>query len=517
MKFLVIGDSNFRDLFASHGEEIVKKTGSPVSFEYATSVVSIKTLMDDSVQVKEAEIIFLATPTNEIAQRGRNNTKSREGIIEAVINEFYELVNTFAQKNEQKMIVVCYPFLRQDPPWLDGKLPFYKEYLKKAHNVSYHNVHLGSDLEISSDQLKPDRIHLNKDGLKGLCEHLTKDLKIAEKELSPLAAESDDTMESPSTQTEFITPPSRGIRGARSLRKTPARNKRQNEESGADEVKSKKKRTGEAKIDTVLDKLDLFMRELREDRKTNEQRFVGLESVIKETKSEQEEMKKDIQKLKESDNCFAASVREDIDAMDNLNARDTVVIKKMATEVEIPTDKKELSTFIMSIGKDLLVQLMGDDKGMKYIAPLYVSNNRSQPKEGARKELPPFKIVFKLLNDAILFKEKAIAASKELNNKLYKAYIASQMNVGTRIRLLLMWGVVDHLKREKKEGWVSQSSPKPTLMVKQSGNIVKTYSFIEAMTSYGDKIERKILDEATRLANRFFYGQIEKIFIVLKD
>ncbi len=73
------------------------------------------------------------------------------------------------------------------------------------------------------------------------------------------------------------------------------------------------------------------------------------------------------------------------------------------------------------------------------------------------------------------------------------------------------------MKKEKKDSWVTQSSPKPSLMVKDVGTLVKTYSYIEAVTTFGDKIEAKILDEANGLAKRFFYGQVEKIFILLKD
>jgi len=54
-------------------------------------------------------------------------------------------------------------------------------------------------------------------------------------------------------------------------------------------------------------------------------------------------------------------------------------------------------------------------------------------------------------------------------------------------------------------------------MVKHTGNQVKTYNYIEAVTSYGDKIEEKVLDEAHKLARKFYYGQVEKIFIILRD
>ncbi len=54
-------------------------------------------------------------------------------------------------------------------------------------------------------------------------------------------------------------------------------------------------------------------------------------------------------------------------------------------------------------------------------------------------------------------------------------------------------------------------------MVKDNGVLVRTYCYLEAVTTFGEKIDTKILDEANKLANRFFYGQVEKIFIILKD
>jgi hypothetical protein len=102
---------------------------------------------------------------------------------------------------------------------------------------------------------------------------------------------------------------------------------------------------------------------------------------------------------------------------------------------------------------------------------------------------------------------------------LFKAYLSNQQTIGTRIRLGLLWGVAEYLKKkEKQDSWVSQSSPKPMLMAKApNSNLVKTYSYIEAITTYGEKIDKKVIDDANKLASKFFYGQVEKVFIILKD
>ncbi len=321
--------------------------------------------------------------------------------------------------------------------------------------------------------------------------------------------------DSPSSASEASPPVSAS---QRSLRKTPARNKRHFEETEDVGKESKKRKSNGAKIENVLDKLDLFMKELREDRNRNSERFGQVEAKIEAVIVGQEALKEEIKMVKEGDNCFSASVREDLDAIENLNSRDTVIVKKLQIDNPCPKDKTELSSLVLETGKQVLTLIMGDTTSMKYISPLFLRNERRNPKEGERNELPPFKICFKLVSDAITFKEKAIVASKDPAHRLYKAYFAHQQNVGTRIRLMLMWSIADSLKkRENKDSWVSQSSPKPTLMVKHSGTQIKTYSYIEAMSSYSEKIDAKVLEEAHKLARKFYYGQVEKIFLVLKD
>jgi hypothetical protein len=516
MNSCIIGDSNFRELHTSFKDDLAKNLKIPVKFEYATSVASIKTVLE-SPDFKQ-DIVFIASPTNEISLKSKNNTKSREGIIEAVMNEFFDGLTGAANRFDTTLFVICYPFLRLEPPWIEGKMEFYKETIRKLlNNSNLNNVHVGSDLDILQCELKPDRVHLNKEGIKKLYGHILTDMKTALTEIEVLRTGGDhDRMEDDSPSSASDDTPSSVI-SQRSLRKTPARNKRHFEDQDEGVKVSKKRKSNGAKIENVLDKLDLFMKELREDRSVNEGRFSQIEGKLEAAIVSQEELKKDVKMMKENDNCFAASVREDLDAMENINSRDTVIVKKLKIDTPCPTDKRELSNLVLETGKQILTLIMGNDSQMKYISPLFLRNERRNPKEGERNELPPFKITFKLVSDALTFKEKAIAASKVPEHRLYKAYFAHQQNVGTRVRLMLLWSVAEHLKKENKESWVTQSSPKPTLCVKHSGTLVKTYSYIEAMTSYGEKIDTKVLEEATRLARRFYYGQVEKIFIILKD
>lgn len=508
MQILCIGDSNFRDLFSAKKSEIEAGSGCKITFSLGTSVGSIKTILENIEG--NPRVVFIGSPTNEISLKSRNNTKSREGIIEAVITDFYNQLNNVATKNESTMFVVCQPFARYETPWLEAKFNIYLDYVKTTHNnTSLNNVHLGSEISITLEDLKPDKIHLNGEGLSKLAKVLTTDIKTAASSVD--GRESRQSVTSLDESMDEDLPISQG----RSLRKTPARKKRPLEESDED-GKSKKKKSKD-RIDSVLEKLDLLVDKLNCDKESNRGRFDRIEDKLAETILQQEIIKEQVEVLKKGDTSFTAAIREDLDAVENSNSRDTVIIKKLAFNDEIPTDKKELSSLIVKVGREILQLVMGDDKGMKYIAPLFFNNNRRIPKEGARKELPPFRITFKHLADAIEFKEKCITFSKDPSHRLHKSYISNQQTIGTRIRLSLLWSIAESLKKEGKDSWVTQSSMKPTLMVKETGNLVRTYSYIDSVMTYGEKIDKKAKEEATKLASRFFYGQIEKIFVVLKD
>ncbi len=514
MTFYLLGDSNFRDLITTHKDDLQTESGVKIEFVQTTTVASAKAYLETLTGA--GLVIFVAYPMNEISLKSRNNTKSREGIVEVVINDLCNQISIIAGKREDCLFILCQPFLRMDPPWIEGKMTFMSDYLKTTLNsTGTNNLHLGSVIEIAGEHLKSDNVHLNEPGIQKLKSVMTADIAIAKRELEILqnGVQNDESME------EAVTPVNVAKAGggveARALRKTPARRKRPYDDT-EDSLKGKKKK-GKEGIEAVLDKLDIMMERMDNDRVTNLSRFGVIEEKLAETVKAHEELKTEVEKLKTDDNCFLAAMREDLDAVENSNMRDTVIVKKLATEVEIPTGKKEMTNHIVKVGREIITEILGSDKGMKFIAPLFYNNNKRVPKEGERKELPPFKITFRLMEDSITFKEKCIAASKDSSHRLFKAYFAHQQTIGTRIRLNILWGIADALKKEKKDSWVTQSSPKPTLQVKDNGPLVKSYSYLDAVTTYGEKVDGKILEEATKLANRFFYGQVEKVFIILKD
>ena len=234
MDYRFIGDSNFRDLFSQFKDEISAASSTVLEFELATSVASIKTILDNPDY--KPGVVFIASPTNEIALKSKNNTKSREGIIETVVTDLFNCVNDHANKHDNAIYVVCQPFLRKDPPWLEPKIQFYKDFIKTIHaKTTRGNVFVGGEIMITSDDLKPDQIHLNEKGMLKLRTGIISDLKTAKEHEAQGGGGGGEGFDE-----EMDEAPLSHLH--RNAKKTPLRNKRAIEESDEEEGRVTRKR-----------------------------------------------------------------------------------------------------------------------------------------------------------------------------------------------------------------------------------------------------------------------------------
>jgi len=251
-------------------------------------------------------------------------------------------------------------------------------------------------------------------------------------------------------------------------------------------------------------------------------------------------VKKDVLDLKEAanrDNLITAEMREEMDGLENENLKTIVVVRKLKAEKTVPKDSKLLRTYIQDLARVLVKKILNEEsaKMVKYAATLFsfIDPTKKDNKEGL---VPPFKICFQTKDAAVRFRETAVKAARtgkkrgeemEVDaeeeeeedvpeSEFKNTYFTYFQTVGTRIRVSLMWGVADALKSKTRQVWVNQSS-RPTLQVKEGGKIIRNLTFVKTMTEYKEKIPPKVIEDAKKIAQKHFGGQLEKTFIVLKD
>ncbi len=366
------------------------------------------------------------------------------------------------------------------------------------------NVIIVGEPIIEPTDLVSDKIHLSDDGKRKFYEKILADLQEGKKEIERFETLGMDwSNEDLSQKLSQKTP------------KTAKKRTRTEIEEATPPHSPKKKKEDEL----IMDMLKSIMSELKEDRKKTNTKTDELEESIDKLKESEIELRQEVNSLitkKEEESIFSATMREDLDAIENDSLRNIVIVKKLKTEKTVTTDKLAMGLLVQQEARSLVKDILGNDNDISFIGLLFTG------KEGLRATiglLPPFKIAFKNKEKGIAFREAAVQRSKVEGDKLHKTYFTCQQCQGTRVRTVLMWSLVDKIKDPKKgiDAWVNQSLNKPTLQVKGEEKTQKSYTFVNAMIKYKDKLDDKAKEEALKLAKKFFPGQVEKIFMVIQD
>jgi hypothetical protein len=400
--------------------------------------------------------------------------------------------------------------LRQEPNWVQTRMKLAIFYTTDHVAVKgIYNTAVGSLVEIVAEDLEPDKVHLNASGREKLYVILQADIE----KIKQVMAENDEDQEMSQNWLSQLTntnPP----QTPSTIRK---RSRMASDNEGSEDEPGKR-----SKSESVLTKLDTLINEIRSDRSENKERFAKIETKVADITgvvSEVRERMEELETRAEAEDLLTAEMREDIDGLENENLKSIVIVRKLPAANPVPKDKKILKAYIMETAKAIVADVLDDQAvdEIKFASTLYATVDPTK-KDNREGLIPPFKIGFKSKDMGIKFREMAVKRAKVEGSNLATTYFTHCQSSATRIRVQLMWAVADAIKTKTKEVWVNQVSCKPTLQIKEEGGrIVKSMGYIKAMQEYGDKIPKKTIEDSTKIAKKFFAGNLEKTFIVLKD
>jgi len=504
---LILGDSNYRNTLEVYKAALEKSISDDVKFELVTSNESLRVALQD--REDSPTIVIYGSPLNEVALKVKSDKKKgRDETLRVVLEEQSEIISASAAQNTNTLHLVMLPFLRQEPSWIQSRMKLAVFYTTDhVSTKGIFNTAVGSQVEIVAEDLDNDKVHLKASGKEKLYGILEADLT----KIKQVMAANDDDQEmsqnwlSQLTNTTVPQTPS-------TLRK---RTRLESEDTNEDEPL---KRT---KVDSVMSKLDTLISEIRTDRGENKERFTKIETKVTDIAgvvSEVRERMEDLETRAEAEDLLTAEMREDIDGLENENLKSIVIIRKLPAASPVPKDKKALKTYIMETAKAIVADVMDDQAvdEIKFSSTLYATVDPSK-KDNREGLIPPFKIGFKSKDMGIKFREMAVKRAKIEGSNLSTTYFTHCQSSATRIRVQLMWAVADVIKSKTKEVWVNQVACKPTLQIKEGGRIVRSLGYIKTMQEYGEKIPKKTIEDTTKTAKKFFAGNMEKTFIVLKD
>ncbi len=280
MPIHLLGDSNLRNTLENNTDRLVTATSEEFIFKMATSNESIKTYLEAIME--DPKVIFIMTPLNEVCKIvQKNQAKGRDETLRAVIEEMSKIVHASAAAKKNTLHVLIPPFLRLDPGWYSTRVRlgiFYvKEYITKT---SPWNIVVSSITDIVAEDLGDDKIHLNAQGKEKFYKVLEGDILKCQENLASIVT--GQPMEWASDVYEPPTPST--------LRKRT----RDRHQSDSDEEEGSGKK---AKLDSVLDKLDSLVKEIKQERMDTKQELGTINIAVEENKVAVSELKEQVSGL----------------------------------------------------------------------------------------------------------------------------------------------------------------------------------------------------------------------------
>jgi len=493
----------------TYSASLNKQVKDTVIFEFCSSVESVK--LATSNREATPTLILYGTPFNEVVTKvAKNQAVGRDEMVKRVARDFVGAVSQSARDHPTTLHLIIPPFMRQEPKWAEEKSELMLYYMSgNVTKSGITNLAIGTKIDISVEDLGNDKVHLNDQGKEKLYGILESDIIKCKEDIEAQPEEGQSSQsQSWVSQMSFTAP------------KTPATLRKRQRTAELDTSDAETDTRKMSRIDELFDKLEVVLGEMRENRSGTDLKVQQIETKIDEADDKINSVMAKVDKLEDAadmENNITAEMRDDIDSLENENLKSVVVVRKLKAAIDVPTEKKALRSFIQNVARELVEDVLGAaaKEEVKYASTLYSFIDPTK-RDNQKGLIPPFRIGFKTKDMGVKFREEAVKKAKLDGSKLASTYFTHCQSSATRIRVMLLWGIVDSLKPTNPEIWVSQNASRPTLQVKENGK-VRTYTFVKAMDQFGSKIAKKTLEEATKIGNKFYKGQLKKTFIILKD
>jgi hypothetical protein len=212
-----------------------------------------------------------------------------------------------------------------------------------------------------------------------------------------------------------------------------------------------------------------------------------------------------------------ARVREEVDAGTNKAKEDRVVINGLTSTTPLPDEQKPRIEALKSIVNEIFKTIIPDFGGKI----VYLSQGKS-----LTSFLPMVEVKLDKTEKAIEMR-KAFADKKK-KNQLGPAqatlFMSNSVNLATRIRVDIMKAVARKLTNRDEIAYVAGFTSRPTMHIRRAGagagdtsKPLKSFSFIDTVSRFGNMLERKDLETAYGRAGRSFNGQLRQNFVVLNE
>jgi hypothetical protein len=100
--------------------------------------------------------------------------------------------------------------------------------------------------------------------------------------------------------------------------------------------------------------------------------------------------------------------------------------------------------------------------------------------------------------------------------------MSNSVNLATRIRVDIMKAIARKITNRDEVAYVAGFTSRPTMHIRKAGGgdsarPLKSFSYIDSVSRFGNMLDRKDLETAYGRAGRSFNGQLRQNFVVLNE
>lgn len=216
------------------------------------------------------------------------------------------------------------------------------------------------------------------------------------------------------------------------------------------------------------------------------------------------------------DNLIFARLKEDRDFEFNKNREDRFTVTGLITEAP-PSGAQDRKDFFKNALQRLVDKACSDVVPLPTVVDVFVNmrNGQGPPYLEGRMDSVASSSAFRLA---------ASRLSQAEDPDFAPLFVANSVTLATRVQIEILRAISRVLKSDTTESFVQGFSSRPLLHYYVNENAIsrvdganRTYTFVEAVSRFGDLVTSDGLVKAYKRAHPAFIGCMEQYFVVLKE
>jgi len=214
-------------------------------------------------------------------------------------------------------------------------------------------------------------------------------------------------------------------------------------------------------------------------------------------------------------NLLLARIREEQDTVANTKREDRLIITGIKMNDPLPTEAKLRVEALRKIATGIFETLIPDFKGKISFVNLGKGKTQANPMMEVKLDS----------NENAAMIRKAFAekrSKKELPDSWSNLFITNSVNLATRIRIDILKAIARKVTNKKELAYVSGFISRPMMHIKSApvtsnSKPIRSYTFIDAVSRFGNQVRLEDLDAAYSRVGNAFEGQVAQNFVVLNN